>query len=393
MSRPGQRGTVTVMDRPDDAAGVVLTALSEAIDTIATEPALDRVLSKLAEGARRLAHARYAAIGIPAPEGDAFDRFVTVGMSDELIERLGPLPRTHGMLGAMLTETQPFRTADITQDPRFRGWWPLAHPMMRSFLGVPVLTQGAVIGAFYLTEREGGEEFSAEDEARVKLLAGHAAIAIENARLFEASRELALAEERARLARELHDAMSQSLFSLSLSAQAAASLVERQPERAIEEMSRVKELARVTMAELRSVVAGLRPADLEVDGLVAALRSQLSLLERAHGLDIVVTVDGEPDLEPEQEHHVFRVVQEAVTNVLRHASASKVGVSITAKPGVLIAEVSDDGVGFDPEASAIRSRRLGLTSMRERAERLGGRLTVESAPGKGTTVRLEVSHG
>jgi signal transduction histidine kinase len=378
------------MGRSDDAARVVLTALSEAIDTIATEPALDLVLNKLAEGARRLAHAKYAAIGIPAPEGDAFDRFVTVGMSDELIERLGPLPRTHGMLGAMLTDTRPFRTADITMDPRFRGWWPSEHPRMRSFLGVPVVTQGAVIGAFYLTEREGGEEFTTEDEARVRLLAGHAAIAIENARLFEASRELAMSEERARLARELHDAMSQSLFSLSLSAQAAASLVRRDPERAVEEINRVKELARATMAELRSVVAGLRPADLESDGLVPALRSQLALLERAHGLDIVVRVDGEPDLEPEEEHHVFRVVQEAVTNALRHASASKVEVSIGATPGGLIVEVRDDGIGFDPGGSGIGSRRLGLTSMRERAERLGGTLSIDSARGKGTQVRLEV---
>ena len=128
MRRPASRGYGPGMGRSDDAAGVVLTALSEAIDTIATEPALDRVLSKLAEGARRLARARYAAIGIPAPEGDAFDRFVTVGMSDELIERLGPLPRTHGMLGAMLTETRPFRHRRHHPGPRFRGWWPSAHP-------------------------------------------------------------------------------------------------------------------------------------------------------------------------------------------------------------------------------------------------------------------------
>ena len=219
----------------------------------------------------------------------------------------------------------------------------------------------------------GRDEFTAEDEARVKLLAGHAAIAIENARLLEASRELALAEERARLARELHDAMSQSLFSLSLSAEAAASLV-RAPTGSGDRGDQQGEGTRPgpRWPSCARWWPGSAPPIWRVDGLVAALRSQLSLLERAHGLEIVVTVDGEPDLEPEEEHHVFRVVQEAVTNVLRHASASKVRCSITAKPGVLIAEVTDDGVGFDPEASAIRSRRLGLTSMRERAERLGG---------------------
>ena len=255
-----------------------------------------------------------------------------------------------------------------------------------------MVTQGAVIGAFYLTDREEADEFTAEDEARVKLLAGHAAIAIENARLFEASRELALSEERARLARELHDAMSQSLFSLSLSAQAAASLVQRDPVRAVEEISRVKELARATMVELRSVVAGLRPADLESDGLVAALRSQLSLLERAHGLDIVVLVEGEPDLEPEQEHHIFRVVQEAVTNALRHASASKVEVSISATPG-----------GPDRRSERRRGRvRPGRNRHPQPPTRphldagapsAWGDAVAGSAPGKGTQVRLVVNHG
>ena len=189
---------------------------------------LDRVLHQLAESARDLVGARYAAIGLPEAEGDEFARFVTVGMSDELIEQLGPLPRTHGLLDAMLTDPSPFRTADITQDPRW-GWWPAAHPQMRSFLGVPIVSAGDIIGAFYLTDKRGEPEFSAADESAVVLLAPHAAIAIDQARLFEDSRELGLAQERGRLARELHDSMSQSLFSLQLSAEAAGRLLESHP--------------------------------------------------------------------------------------------------------------------------------------------------------------------
>src|SRR5690606_25646067 len=161
-----------------------------------TEASLDRVLHQLASSARELVDARYAAIGVPEPEGDRFAKFVTVGMSDELIERIGPLPRTHGLLAAMLSEPEPDRTPDHTADPRFQ-WWPPAHPRMRSFLGVPIVSKGDVIGAFYLTDKETAPEFSEADEACVALLASHAAIVIDHARLFEDSRELALVEERA----------------------------------------------------------------------------------------------------------------------------------------------------------------------------------------------------
>src|SRR5690349_24901590 len=124
-------------------------------------------------------------------------------MSDELIAAMGPLPRTHGMLGAMLESAEPHRTDDITADPRFRGWWPRAHPPMHTFLGVPIVSREQVIGALYLTEKNDG--FSAADEKLIVLLAAHAAIAIENARLHERSRELSIVVERKRVACEMRD--------------------------------------------------------------------------------------------------------------------------------------------------------------------------------------------
>src|SRR6266536_2013585 len=276
--------------------------MSDVVLAIAGELRLDAVLDHLVHAARELVSARYAALGLHDEDGTEFDQFLHAGMSDELVAELGPLPRTHGMLGAMLADPRPFRTADITQDPRFRGWWPDAHPRMRSFLGVPIVAKGDIIGAFYLTDKEGdgaASSFSEADEQLIGVLAAHAAIAIENARLFEASRELSVIEERNRLARELHDAMTQNLFSLVLTAEAAVGLVRAEP--------------------------------------------------------VVVDVE-----------------------------ASDGGVTIT---------VRDDGVGFDPAARAIRERRLGLTSMRERAEALAGTLTVESVPGAGTTVRATVPGG
>src|SRR5947199_19375 len=145
----------------------------------------------------------------------------------------GPLPRPHGMLGARLVEAEPFRTTDIHDDPRFRGWWPRGHPDMRSFLGVPIVAPDeGVIGAFYLTQKEGAAEFSPEDGQLIELLGAHAAIAITNARLYERSRELSIVSERNRLAIELHDAVSQKLFSLLLTSEAANKLHGRGPEAA-----------------------------------------------------------------------------------------------------------------------------------------------------------------
>jgi len=377
-----------------EATGAVLAALSAAMRAVTLGSSLDRVLHQLAASARQLVGARYAAIGVPEPEGDEFAQFVTVGMSDELIAQLGPLPRTHGLLDAMLADPSPYRTDDITRDRRFRGWWPSAHPQMRSFLGVPIVSSGDVIGAFYVTDKEGGGGFTDGDEAAVVLLASHAAIAIDQARLFEDSRELALLQERGRLARELHDAMSQSLFSLQLSADTATRLLAEDPAGAAAALATVRALAAQVSAELRTTVEGLRPADLERDGLAAALTTQLTVAGRAHDVPVDVEVGDLDGLDPDDEHQVLRIAQEAVTNALRHASAGR--VRVTLGPGApdsrwaLVLRVSDDGRGFDPQARGLRARRLGLTSMHERAASLGGALTVTSAPGEGTTVALRV---
>src|SRR5438105_2223346 len=161
-----------------------LKAVSDAVLAVASELSVDQVLQRLLDAARELGGARYAALGIPDGEG-GFRRFLVSGMSDELIAGLGPLPRTHGMLGAMLVESGPYRTEDIHDDPRFRGWWPRSHPDMRSFLGVPIVAPEGIIGAFYLTEKLDAGAFTAGDQELIELLASHAAIAITNARLYE----------------------------------------------------------------------------------------------------------------------------------------------------------------------------------------------------------------
>jgi signal transduction histidine kinase len=365
-------------------------ALTHAVLAVAREQSVESILQKLVHAARELARARYAALGIPDGEG-GFAQFITSGMSDKLVAAMGPLPRTHGLLGAMLEAERPYRTPDIHTDPRFRGWWPRAHPDMRSFLGVPIVSRGGVIGAFYLTEKIDAAEFDDGDERLIVMLAAHAAVTIENARLYERSRELSIVEERNRLARELHDSVSQKLFGLVLSADAARTLLDRDPGEARTELERLRALAQETMEELRSLVFELRPPSLETEGLAAALRKHVDVLRRVYSTEIHLDVTGTPRRSAELEREVFRIAQEALQNALRHARAELLELRLAAGDGLLVLTVRDDGIGFDPDSPAVRSKRLGLTSMEERAEALGGTLAIESRAGVGTTVRLEVA--
>lgn len=370
-----------------------LRAVSDAVLAVAAERSVDEVLQRLVDSARELVGARYAALGIPDGSG-GFRRFLVAGMSDELIATLGPLPRTHGMLGAMLDAESAYLTDDIHRDPRFRGWWPHSHPDMRSFLGVPIVARDAVIGAFYLTDKEASRCFDEADRELIELLAAHAAIAITNARLYERSRELSILSERNRLALELHDAVTQKLFSLNLAAESAATLLARDGAEAQRQLERVRTLSREALSELRSLILGLRPADLEHDGLEAALRKEVALVSRVHGIEVTLHASAIPAPDAARDAQLLRIANEAVHNAVRHAAAHQVTVNLHGEPDSgevgLLLEVSDDGHGFDPGDPELRSRHLGLTSMAQRAAELGGRLTIDSRPGQGTTVRLEL---
>ena len=370
-----------------------LKAVSDAVLAVAANLSVDEVLQKLVDASRELAGARYAALGIPDGSG-GFRRFLVAGMSDELIASMGPLPRTHGMLAAMLHQAEPYRTDDIHDDPRFRGWWPRQHPDMRSFLGVPIAgADGTIIGAFYLTEKQDAEVFDAEDQELIELLAAHASIAITNARLYEQSRELSILSERNRLALELHDVVSQKLFSVMLTAEAAATQIDDDPIAARAQLGRLRDLSKEALDELRSLILGLRPPELERDGLAVTLRKEVEMVARTHGTDVELQIDpGFASDGGERELALLRIAHEALHNAVRHAHAEHVVVRLTGDDGRTVIEVSDDGIGFDPHAADVRSRHLGLTSMEERTRELQGRLKIRSAPGQGTTVRVELAH-
>ena len=369
-----------------------LRTISEAVLGVAGEHSVDEVLQRLVDSARDLAGAKYAALGLPDGVG-GFRRFLTAGMSDELISSLGPLPRQHGVLGAMLESRDPYSTTDIHEHPRFRGWWPKGHPDMRSFLGVPIVAPDGVIGAFYLTEKLEAPDFTRDDETMITLLAAHAAVAIANARLHEETRELSIVAERNRLALDLHDAVSQKLFGLVLEAEAAATVLERDPLAARERLARLQALAREALDELGSLVFELRPPELARDGLAGALRKHVQVLRRLGHEQVELVVTDAPEPDETRDADVLRIAQEALQNALRHAGAGRIVIRLGGVDGRVELEVVDDGVGFDPASADVRSRRLGLTSMEERAERIGGTLEIASTPGAGTTVRLEAGGG
>lgn len=381
---------------PGGGAGAGLANVSGALLAMSRHLEVRDVLKTIVVSARELLDAEYAALGVPDDHG-GFAQFVVDGVSEEQWKAIGPLPRQHGILAAMLRDATPQRLADVRRDPRFEGW-PDAHPDMSDFIGLPIADGDEVLGAVFLANKRcpkpsGGCGFTAEDEELLGILAQHAAIALTNARLYERSRELTIAGERARLAHELHDAVSQKLFSLRLTAQAAAALVDRDPARAKGELQQIAALAAEAADELRSAVVELRPAALDEDGLVATLRTQIQVLDRAHSARVTFSAHGVRALPAAQEEALLRVAQEALHNALRHADAGRVEVTLSRRGQGALLRVADDGAGFDPSAVRRAGRHLGLVSMRDRAGGVGGSLTVESAPGKGTVIEMEVPGG
>jgi signal transduction histidine kinase len=366
-----------------------LYRVSQVVLSVARQLDVRDVLQVIVRSARSLVGARYAALGVPDRHG-SFAEFVVDGVSDRQWRAIGPLPRQHGMLGVLLREAQPERLADIRTDPRFEGGWPAAHPDLSGFLGVPVKDGGEVLAIIFAADKVvpggTGTEFTARDQELLSLFAAHAAIALTNARLSERSRELSVLEERSRLARDLHDAVSQKLFSLRARARAAAVLAGRDPARAAAEMEAVAQLGADAHAELRAVIDGLAPPELGEAGLAESLRRYAVLAGRAHGVTVRFCATELPVLEEQQEAALYRVAQEALHNALRHAGAHEITMALSRSPRRVVLEVTDDGCGFAPGAPG----GLGLASMRGRAEATGGSLAIRSAPGAGTTVRLAV---
>ncbi len=265
---------------------------------------------------------------------------------------------------------------------------PFEH--IRSWMAAPLALKDRVIGMLSCSRYE-PDYFTRHQADLMMTIGNQAAVAIENARLYQQARELAVLQERQRLARELHDSVSQALYGIALGARTARTLVERDPARAVEPLEYVLSLAEAGLAEMRALLFELRPESLEVEGLVAALQKQADSLRARHRVEVDADLPPEPLAPLEVKEALYRIAQEALNNTVKHARATRVTLRLAPDDGALLLEVRDDGRGFDP--SAPFPGHLGLRSMRERAAALGGDISIESALGEGTRVRARVPVG
>jgi PAS domain S-box-containing protein len=248
---------------------------------------------------------------------------------------------------------------------------------------LPLVSRFRTVGAIFFCYLP-GEEPGEDEQVFLRAVADQAAVALENARLFSEARGKAALEERQRLARELHDSVSQALYGIALGARTARKLVDQNPQLVADPLDYVLSLADAGLAEMRALIFELRPESLETEGLVAALEKQAAALRARHEIEVTTSLCDEPGGSPEVKEAVYRIAQEALHNTVKHARASKVGLEMVCDTGSLTLEVSDDGVGFD--AGGDFPGHLGLRSMRERASRLGGTLRMQTAPGRGTHI-------
>jgi len=535
-----------------------LRGLLEAGIGLSSELSLDAVLQKLVETATALTGARYGALGVIDRAGRELERFITTGVAEEERAEIGEPPRGRGILGVLIREAKPVRLHDLTEDPRSIGF-PPGHPSMHTFLGVPVLLRGVAYGNLYLCEKADGSDFTDEDEELVTVLATQAAVAIDNARLYEAatrwSRQLeslnevgnALTEEvelssllglvarrlreligarlvlvalpagdeglrvetadgeradealgtilrlegsrtgrtfrrsqsertdsvfddpeadhevarrlaaltglyvplvardraigviaafnkigpdtrfteddqrlaeafadraatavdlservardalrrvfeaqeleRRRIALELHDETGQALTSVLLGLRAVEESKSKDELRA--SAAALRELVVGTLQDVRRLAVELRPKVLDDFGLVAALERLTESFSEQTGIEVDLEARlPRARLPDEVETALYRIVQESLTNVVKHARAGRVSILLTRKNGSVTAVIEDDGRGFEPSERV--GAGMGLVGMRERAVLLGGRLEIESAPGAGTTLAVEV---
>jgi len=362
-----------------------LEALDSASRAVASVLSVDRVLQAIVDRVRQLVGARYAALGTTDQEGQ-IDRFITSGMSRAERERIGDPPRGRGVLGRLIRERESIRIADITRHPDRFGF-PPEHPVMHSFLGVPLVAKGRVVGDLYLTEKEGGGPFTARDQRSVELFALHAAIAIDNAHLHEQIQRLAVVEERERIGKDLHDGIIQAIYAVGLSLEDVPDLMDSDSPEAVVRVDRAIENLNLAIRDIRNFIFGLRPELLDQAGLHAGLAALADEFRLNTMVDVELRLDGRElvELPDDETFQLLHIAREALSNIARHSKATRAGVELAIAGGDLRLTIHDNGRGFPVDAVRGPGHQ-GLVNMRARARAIGGRLTVDSEAGTGTRI-------
>lgn len=374
-----------------DRASRQLTALDQAVRGIGGVLDVDRVLQVIADRVRELVDAEYAAIGIVDTIG-AIERFITSGISDEDRARIPHLPRGLGLLGLIIRENRTYRIPDIAIHPQRYGF-PDNHPKMHSFLGMPILSRGEPVGRLYLTNKLDASEFSADDEALVEMFALHAGIAIENARLHDQVRRLAVVDERDRISRDLHDSAIQAIYAQTLALDDVPEILRDEPDEAARRVDEAIDALHAVIRDIRNFIFGLRPVLLESGSLTDGLEHLATELRRSGGVEVSVVIDPGigpvDDLPIEVVAELLAVTREALSNIARHASAEHASVELSGSPRELTLALVDDGRGFQAERQAAGGHH-GLANMRSRTGALGGTFEISSRPEAGTRIIITV---
>ena len=365
-------------------------ALAQAAASVATSDSIDAVLDAISECA--LAGTRALAAWVKLDDGDHVAPWVgAAGVPDgfrELLRSAASAASTCSAFERAVAARGVVVYADLRQQmerelgiecPLNLQWQPAAI--------APLLYRGAAVGLLTAIYREGEMPYAAEMSFLVAL-ADQAATAATNARLLAAAREKVALEERQRLARELHDSVSQSLYAIKVGAQMAREQLDRDPDRAAQPIDYVLRLADASQAEMRALIFELRPEVLEKEGLLAALNRQIDVLRAKQGFSAQLIAHAEPELAIEVKQALYRIAREALWNAVKHACPRHVHVRLEAHQGSVDLEIADDGVGFDPNGNF--PGHLGLRSMHERAVGVGGSLEIVSARGRGTRVAIRV---
>lgn len=370
-----------------------LLGLHEAGLAVVAELSLESVLQKVVDEARTLIDARYGALSVTDGD-DRIRAFITSGLDDEERRKIGDPPRGEGLLGVVLRQGQRLRLAEIHSDPRSVGF-PKHHPDLRSLLAVPIVCEHSPYrGNLYVSEKSDGEPFQPEDEETLVRFATQAAIAIDNAYLHRRMAELGAAEERLYIAHDMHDGLAQLIAYVNAKVQAAReNLLQGRHETAVSQLEQLASTAREAYNDVRGQILDLRSSARTGRGELAdTLRDYIESWSEHGEIEARIEIRGDlGDLEPKIELQLLRIVQEALANVRKHAGARTVRVEIERDDLALVTRVRDDGRGFDPqELSPSTSPRFGLSTMRERAAAVGGRLEIRSRLDEGTTVMLHI---
>jgi signal transduction histidine kinase len=366
-----------------------LRQLLDAVLTVGSDLDLPAMLRRIVESAVALVDARYGALGVLDESRTRLAQFITVGLDDETHRAIGDLPEGHGILGLLIVDAKPLRLPDLREHPESFGF-PPGHPPMRSFLGVPVRVRDEVFGNLYLTGKTSAEVFTDVDEELVVGLASAAGVAIENTRLHARIQELALVEDRERIARDLHDSIVQRLFATGLSLQGAAGLLRGDPDTAERRISAAVDDLDLTVKHIRSAIFGLESAPgRAAEGVRQRVLHVVSEAGGVLGFEPTVLFEGPVDAltsEPVAAE-LLPTLREALSNTARHAGAGRVDVVLSVAGGELVLRMRDDGVG--PPAPGQR-RGHGLDNMGTRADKLGGSLDIGPASPRGTEITWRV---